>query len=58
MKGWIPRIRNLISHNCSISQGGIISPVLANFTLDGIEKLLESRFGKLGSKKEIKSEME
>ncbi|WP_319803729.1 group II intron reverse transcriptase/maturase [Wolbachia endosymbiont (group A) of Acrocera orbiculus] len=35
-------------------QGGIISPILANFTLDGLERLLESRFGKLGSKRRDK----
>lgn len=35
-------------------QGGIISPILANFTLNGLEKLLESRFGKLGSKRRSK----
>ena len=28
-------------------QGGIISPILANMTLDGIEKLLEKRFSKM-----------
>ncbi|BET37171.1 hypothetical protein wNi1_11280 [Wolbachia pipientis] len=39
-------------------QGSIISPILANFTLDGLEQLLESRFGKLGSKEEEKSEVE
>ncbi|TSJ80096.1 MAG: group II intron reverse transcriptase/maturase (plasmid) [Candidatus Cardinium sp.] len=32
-------------------QGGIISPVLANLTLDGLERLLEERFGKIGSTK-------
>ncbi|WP_425386639.1 reverse transcriptase domain-containing protein [Wolbachia endosymbiont (group A) of Barypeithes pellucidus] len=32
----------------------VISPVLANFTLDGLEKLLESRFGKLGSRRRDK----
>ncbi|WP_342265212.1 group II intron reverse transcriptase/maturase [Cardinium endosymbiont of Philonthus spinipes] len=35
-------------------QGGIISPVLANLTLDGLEKLLEERFGKIGSTKRVK----
>lgn len=32
-------------------QGGIISPTLANMTLDGLEKLLELHFGEKGSKK-------
>jgi RNA-directed DNA polymerase len=31
-------------------QGGIISPVLANLTLDGLEKLLAERFGKRNQK--------
>lgn len=35
-------------------QGGIVSPILANFTLDGLEKLLESQFGKLGSRRRDK----
>lgn len=35
-------------------QGGIISPILANLALNGLEKLLESRFGKLGSRKRNK----
>ncbi|OBW96607.1 group II intron reverse transcriptase/maturase [Gallibacterium anatis] len=32
-------------------QGGIISPTLANMTLDGLECLLENHFGKKGSRK-------
>lgn len=32
-------------------QGGIISPTLANLTLDGLEDVLEHSFGKKGSKK-------
>ncbi|WP_391158654.1 group II intron reverse transcriptase/maturase [Wolbachia endosymbiont of Liriomyza huidobrensis] len=35
-------------------QGGIISPILANLALNGLEKLLESRFGKLGSRRRNK----
>lgn len=31
-------------------QGGIISPVLANMTLDGLETIIENHFGKKGSK--------
>jgi RNA-directed DNA polymerase len=36
-------------------QGGIISPVLANMTLDGLEAQIENRFGRPGSKKRVKS---
>jgi RNA-directed DNA polymerase len=32
-------------------QGGIISPVLANMALDGLEKTLRTRFGRGGSRK-------
>lgn len=32
-------------------QGGIISPVLANMALDGLDAILERHFGKKGSKK-------
>ena len=32
-------------------QGGIISPVLANMTLDGLERILKKRFGKKSSPK-------
>lgn len=32
-------------------QGGIISPVLANMTLDGLETIMDKLFGKKGSKK-------
>lgn len=32
-------------------QGGIISPTLANMTLDGLERLLETQFGQKGSRK-------
>jgi RNA-directed DNA polymerase len=38
-------------------QGGIISPVLANMTLDGIEQVLEHAFGKNGSKKRKQSKV-
>lgn len=30
-----------------VPQGGIISPILANMTLDGLESLLKSKFGGL-----------
>ena len=33
--------------NKGASQGGIISPILANMTLDGIEKILSERFPKM-----------
>lgn len=35
-------------------QGGIISPTLANMTLDGMERLLRQRFGARGSEKSKK----
>jgi RNA-directed DNA polymerase len=35
-------------------QGGIISPVLANMTLDGLESILNSPFGKKGTRKRKK----
>ncbi|MGR5262037.1 group II intron reverse transcriptase/maturase [Vibrio astriarenae] len=35
-------------------QGGIISPVLANIALDGLEKVLESHFGERNTKKSYK----
>lgn len=36
-------------------QGGVISPTLANMTLDGLEALLTVKFGKKGSKKRKRS---
>jgi RNA-directed DNA polymerase len=36
-------------------QGGIISPTLANMTLDGIETVIENHFGRKGDKKRKKS---
>ncbi|MGI2298259.1 group II intron reverse transcriptase/maturase [Candidatus Cardinium hertigii] len=44
----------LYSTTAGTPQGGIISPMLANLTLDGLEKLLEGRFGRMGSKKRAK----
>lgn len=38
-------------------QGGIISPVLANLALDGLEKVLESHFGKKNTKKSYKTKV-
>jgi RNA-directed DNA polymerase len=37
-------------------QGGIISPTLANITLNGMEKALRERFGKTGSKRASKNQ--
>jgi RNA-directed DNA polymerase len=36
-------------------QGGIISPTLANMTLDGMERTLERRFGVKDSRKFLKN---
>ena len=36
--------KNLFPTEAGTPQGGIISPVLANMTLDGLEKLLKSKF--------------
>lgn len=38
-------------------QGGIISPVLANMALDGLEAVLESRFGKKNTKASYKTKV-
>lgn len=38
-------------------QGGIISPVLANMTLDGMERMLSSCFGKKGSRKSYRNKV-
>lgn len=38
-------------------QGGIISPVLANMVLDGLETVLESRFGKKNTKASYKTKV-
>ncbi|ACO77575.1 RNA-directed DNA polymerase [Azotobacter vinelandii CA] len=38
-------------------QGGIISPVLANLALDGLEKALESRFGQRNTKASYKTKV-
>lgn len=38
-------------------QGGVISPVLANMTLDGLETRLQERFGAPGSRKILKSKV-
>ena len=38
-------------------QGGIISPTLANMTLDGLEAVLHSKFGRKGTKKSDKNQV-
>ncbi|OTA18126.1 group II intron reverse transcriptase/maturase [Xenorhabdus beddingii] len=38
-------------------QGGIISPVLANMALDGLEKVLETHFGKKNTKASYKTKV-
>lgn len=42
--------RHLNPTNAGTPQGGLISPILANMTLDGIEKLLLTRYPKKGRK--------
>jgi RNA-directed DNA polymerase len=48
--GFICRNR-LFPTEAGTPQGGIISPTLANMTLDGMERLLEERFGAKDSRK-------
>jgi len=48
--GYIEK-KKLFPTNAGTPQGGIISPALANMTLDGLEEALAKRFGSKGSKK-------
>lgn len=47
----------LNSTEAGTPQGGIISPVLANLALDGLEKVLESHFGKKNTKASYKTKV-
>lgn len=46
LKAGIVEDKNLYPTTAGTPQGGIISPVLANLTLDGIETLLDERFSR------------
>jgi RNA-directed DNA polymerase len=54
LKAGILESKTLYSTNVGTPQGSVISPTLANLTLDGLEKLLESHYGKIGSKRRAK----
>ncbi len=51
LKAGVIEKRRLYPTERGTPQGGIISPVLANMTLDGLEGLIDQYFGKKGSKK-------
>ncbi|UAA38346.1 group II intron reverse transcriptase/maturase [Paraneptunicella aestuarii] len=48
---------NLHPTDAGTPQGGIISPVLANMALDGLESFLESHFGKKNTKASYKTKV-
>lgn len=47
----------LYQTNTGTPQGGIISPVLANIALDGLESILEANFGKKNTKASYKTKV-
>ena len=47
----------LLPSDSGTPQGGIISPVLANMALDGLEAVLSARFGNKGAKKRKQSKV-
>lgn len=47
----------LYSTESGTPQGGIISPILANMALDGLESLLETHFGKKNTKKSYQTKV-
>ena len=50
LKSGVMEEKHLTKTEIGTPQGGIISPVLMNMTLDGIEQILTESFGKKGSK--------
>lgn len=55
LKSGFMESKTLYSTKTGTPQGGIISPVLANMTLDGLENVLAEQFGNKGTKKRKKS---
>ncbi len=55
VESWIYKRKNLVSHARRNTARGIISPLLANMTLDSLEARLKNHFGRLGSRKRLRS---
>ena len=49
--------KNFYTTDAGTPQGGIISPVLANIALDGLESVLQSHFGKKNTKASYKTKV-
>ena len=47
--------KTLYSTTAGTPQGGVLSPLLANMALNGIEEMLERKYGKIGSRTRSKS---